>query len=291
MVRLLGSTVIWGFSFGLIKRYLVGFDAAWVAQARLLLALLVLLPFLRLRTLTPGLAVRLLGLGALQYGVMYVTYIRAFHYLAAYQVALFTIFTPLYVVLLDELKNRRLVWRPLLAAVLAVVGCGIIVFQGPGPEKSLTGFLLVQVSNLCFAFGQLAYGRLKKRFSFSSDRRVFALLYAGGFGIATAWQMACRGLDWPLLGFSQLLVVVYLGVIGSGLGFYLWNTGATRVGAGILAVFNNLKVPLAVLVSLAVFGETTRPLPFLFGGAALAAALGLAWPRRGKNVRTDPGTG
>ncbi|MCB1183917.1 EamA family transporter, partial [bacterium] len=39
------------------------------------------------------------------------------------------------------------------------------------------------------------------------------------------------------------------------LGFYLWNRGAARTGAGELAAANNLKVPLAVAVSWLVFGE------------------------------------
>jgi drug/metabolite transporter (DMT)-like permease len=57
-------------------------------------------------------------------------------------------------------------------------------------------------------------------------------------------------------------------VLASGLGFFLWNVGATRVSAGTLAVMNNAKVPLAVTVALVFFGERTS-LPWL------AASLGL----------------
>ena len=51
-------------------------------------------------------------------------------------------------------------------------------------------------------------------------------------------------------GQDALVTVLYLGLVPSGLAFNLWNLGATRVRAGILAVMNNLKIPLAVGVAL-----------------------------------------
>ena len=53
------------------------------------------------------LSLRLLAIGALQYGVMYITYIASFRFLKAYEVALFTIFTPIYVTLFNDLFARR----------------------------------------------------------------------------------------------------------------------------------------------------------------------------------------
>ena len=61
----------------------------------------------------------------------------------------------------------------------------------------------------------------------------------------------------PHLNGGQVLVLLYLGLLASGVGFFLWNVGATRVSAGTLAVFNNVKIPLAVVVSLLFFAEQT----------------------------------
>jgi len=61
--------------------------------------------------------------------------------------------------------------------------------------------------------------------------------------------------------------------VASGLGFWLWNAGARRVSAGTLAVFNDLKIPLAVAVSLLVFGEQTDLPRLLMGGTLVLAAL------------------
>ena len=67
----------------------------------------------------------------------------------------------------------------------------------------------------------------------------------------------------------------------SGVAFFLWNRGATRVGLGTLAVMNNLKVPLAVAVALAPpFSESADLPKLLVSAALLAAALLIARPPR-----------
>jgi drug/metabolite transporter (DMT)-like permease len=43
--------------------------------------------------------------------------------------------------------------------------------------------------------------------------------------------------------------------VASGIGFFLWNKGATQSNPGTLAAFNNAVVPLAVICSLRIFGE------------------------------------
>ncbi|MCV6614179.1 MAG: EamA family transporter, partial [Cellvibrionaceae bacterium] len=54
---------------------------------------------------------------------------------------------------------------------------------------------------------------------------------------------------------QQWGVLIYLGLIASGLGFFLWNKGATQISPGVLAAFNNAVVPLAMFASLFIFGE------------------------------------
>ena len=56
--------------------------------------------------------------------------------------------------------------------------------------------------------------------------------------------------------FNQWQSILYLGCVASGLGFFLWNKGATQTNPGTLASFNNAVVPLAVITSLFVFGES-----------------------------------
>ena len=70
-------------------------------------------------------------------------------------------------------------------------------------------------------------------------------------------------------------------MVASGLGFFLWNVGATRVGSGTLAVMNNAKIPLAVACSLLIFGEQADPLRLAARLALLGAAGWLAEHRAG----------
>ena len=53
----------------------------------------------------------------------------------------------------------------------------------------------------------------------------------------------------------QWWLLAYLGVIASGVCFFLWNYGARRVTPVKLAIMNNLKIPLAAMTSLLLFRE------------------------------------
>src|SRR5688572_361347 len=129
MPQLIVVSLIWAFSFGLIKRYLVGVDSTFVSAVRLGLALLVFLPFLKLRGLAPRLVLTMAAIGAVQFGVMYLAYIESFRYLRAYEAALFTITTPLLVTLIADALDRTLRPRALAAAVLAVVGTAFVALK------------------------------------------------------------------------------------------------------------------------------------------------------------------
>ena len=79
------------------------------------------------------------------------------------------------------------------------------------------------------------------------------------------------------------LALLYLGIIPTGLGFYLWNRGAARAGAGVLAVANNLKIPLAVLCSWLVFREQADYPRVMAGLAIVVAALFVAGSEKPDN--------
>lgn len=280
MVWLLIVSLVWAFSFGLIKGRLAGVDPALVAWVRVLLAFLVFAPLLRPRLLALRSALVLAGIGGVQFGLMYVCYIAAFGTLAAYEVAALTIFTPVFVALADATVTRRLQTGTLAAATLAVAGAGIIVVDKPLASISWTGVLLVQGSNLCFAAGQIAWRSWRQRHAQGSDHAIFGWLYAGAIAatLPFAWPALPQLFD---LSSSHWWTMIYLGVIASGVCFFLWNRGAAQTGAGGLAVANNIKIPLSVACSIALFGEAGDPLRLAVGSAAIVAAGVLAeWTGR-----------
>ena len=282
MPSLLIATLLWAVSFGLIRRHLVGLDPTFVAWARMLLALPVLLPFVRWAELSrwpgrPGqVALRLAGVGAVQYGLMYTGYIAAFAFAAGHEVALFTVTTPLYVSLIADAYARRFDPWNLGLAGLAVAGALVLQARSAWSD-AWVAFALVQASNLCFAWGQVTYRRLRRGAPGARDHAVFAWLYVGGLAVtavattvAGGWASAARVSE------AQGLVLVYLGVVASGLGFYLWNRGAVTAPAGVLAVFNNLKIPLAVVAALLLFGEQADLVRLGIGGGLMVLAAALA---------------
>jgi drug/metabolite transporter (DMT)-like permease len=273
MLYLLIVSVIWGCSFGLIKTYLAGLESSFIAAVRIALALLVFLPFLRLKDLKLSQLAALMSIGAIQFGLMYLTYIYAFQFLQAYQVALFTIFTPLYVTLINDLMNRKVRLLFLSTSLLAVAGSIVIVFREIGRQELHIGFILIQLSNLCFAFGQLAYTRWKSKHKNLSDKGIFALLYMGAITLTLPTALIVA--DWSTLQLSinAIVTLLYLGVIASGLGFFIWNFGAQKTNIGALAILNNVKIPLGIGFALFVFHEQASLWRLFVGGGIIALSL------------------
>jgi carboxylate/amino acid/amine transporter len=281
MLYLIIASLIWAFSFGLIKTHLAGVVNPYlVACIRLSLSLVVFLPWLRVRRLDKKAIVSLLAIGAVQYGLMYITYIVSYEFLKSYQVALFTIFTPLYITLINDIQRKRIHKLFFVAALMAVLGTGVIRYTETALAGVLIGFALVQIANICFAMGQMSYRQVMKQLDGHSDRDVFGLLYIGA--VLVSVLPACFTTDWANTGIGgkEILVLLYLGVLPAGVGFFLWNIGARKVNPGALAVMNNVKIPLAILCSLLVFNETADIPRLLIGGLVLIGAVFVSEWRR-----------
>ena len=273
MSYLIAVSLVWAFSFGLIGNHLAGLPSAWMGWIRLGLSALVFLPFVRRVPWKTGLG--LFGIGAVQFGLMYWAYLASFRYLKSHEVALFTVLTPILVALLSDLGTKR--FRPLnfVAAALAVGGAAVIKWAELESAAPLVGFLLVQASNLCFAAGQLAYRALMTRLEKPlPDHRVFFWMHLGGFAVLTPMALPLALADMPPAPTPlQWAILVYLGVVASGICFFLWNRGARLVSAGQLAVMNNLKIPVGVAVSLFVFREPANVWTLLIGALLIGVAL------------------
>jgi drug/metabolite transporter (DMT)-like permease len=103
------------------------------------------------------------------------------------------------------------------------------------------------------------------------DKSVFAFLYGGAViltGIFSLWTTSFSQLS---IQPHQWLALLYLGLIASGLSFFLWNLGARKVHEGSLAIMNNMKIPVAIIASVVFLGEQPN-LPRLLAGCALIAA-------------------
>lgn len=276
MAYLYFSTALWAFSFSLIGVYLAGQVDPWFSVfIRILLASLVFLPWLKIRNISRSLIGKIMAIGAIQLGLMYCFYYHAFLFLTVPEVVLFTIFTPLYVTLIYDFIQRKFSPRYLLSAGLAVVGALVIKATNINQDFIL-GFCIVQGANLCFALGQVGYKVAMERENQSiAQHTIFGLFYLGALGIALPAFLIFG--DWHALPQTNVQwgILIYLGAIASGLGYYCWNKGATLVNAGALAVMNNLLVPAGILVNLVIWDQSIAYAPFLIGGAIIVFSLWL----------------
>lgn len=222
-----------------------------VAWVRLVLSALLFLPLMRRIPLSQIAALALVG--AVQFGLMYCLYLQSFQYLQAHHVAALTITTPIYVLGIETCMSRRLRTRHVLAALLAVTAAALLVMDSFSWQATLWGVIWMQAANVCFAAGQLLYRRVMAP-SRHPHHAVFSYVYAGACLVPSVWIASTGQADFGFSG-PQWAALLYLGLIPSGLAFFLWNLGASRSRPATLAVMNNAKIPVAVMVSFLVFGE------------------------------------
>ena len=122
----------------------------------------------------------------------------------------------------------------------------------------------------------MAYAWLKNDINIRSEASVFAYAYIGALLITLPSGLS-SGLDWQHVTPIQWSLLAYLGIVASGLCFFLWNHGARKVSPVRLAVMNNLKIPLGTIASIALFGEHAN-LSLLLTGCLLMAASYIVTP-------------
>ncbi|RRV28355.1 DMT family transporter [Pseudomonas sp. o96-267] len=276
MRYLLIVTLLWAFSFSLIGEYLAGrVDSYFAVLTRIVIAGLLFVPLTRWRGHDPAFVRGMLLIGALQFGITYVCLYLSFSVLTVPEVLLFTILTPLHVTLIEDALNRRFNPWALVAALVAVLGAGIIRYDGIS-SGFLLGFLLLQVANFTFAAGQVLYKHLLLKHPSSEPQyRRFGFFYLGASLIALpAFLLLGNGERLPSTPL-QWGVLAWLGVVASALGMYWWNKGASLVDGGTLAVMNNALVPAGLLVNLLIWNHDADLLRLALGGAVIAASLPL----------------
>ncbi len=273
MPFLLLVSIIWGFSFVIIKGNLVSLDSNFVSFARMLLSFAVFVPFIRTEGIRLPDKLRLMLIGGIQFGLMYVAYVAAYQYLPAHLVALLTTTTPLFVTVFNDIFEKRIHAAFLFAALLAVAGGAVIKFPDQPLSASLYGVALLQISNATFAFGQIAYKKLMDAKKIVQDKNVFGLTYGGAVIVTGSLSVATTNFRQLAIQPQQWMTLLYLGIIASGLCFFLWNLGARRVNEGALAIMNNLKIPIGVIASLLILREHTDYGRLLLGCVLFAVAL------------------
>ena len=273
MIFLIISTIIWAFSFSIIGNYLSSDIDPWsLSLIRVIISFLIFLPFIDLN-INKKRMVYIIGVGAIQIGFMYSFYLNAFSFISVEKILLFTIFTPIYVTIISDIFQKKIKKFFLFLSILSVIG-SLIIRITDVQLLDLKGFILIQGANFSFALGQVLYKRyIKNNSKLDYNLNEFGYFYFGAIIIASLGSLIMiDSLSYPK-STTQWLLVLWLGAIASGLGYYFWNRGSVLVNNGTLAVMNNLVIPLGLFIEIVFFSKLINITNYIIGALIILSSI------------------
>jgi drug/metabolite transporter (DMT)-like permease len=225
----------------------------------------------------------LLLLGAVLFTVFPVSFNASLRLIEASRGALILATIPLWSALLARVaRSERLAPRQLIGVLLSLAGVGLALAErgvgSRGGLGSLAGDGLMLVTALCGA----AYAVLAQR-AFARYGALTVTTYAMVLGTLLLLPAALvEGLVGvlPQLDRQTVALLVFLGVFGGALGFFLWTFALTRLTPTQVAVYINLNPLVAIVLAAALLAERLT-IVFAAGfGAVLVGVLLVNWPKR-----------
>ena len=267
MINLIIATICFSLSFGLIKSQLVTLPSEYVVFFRLFLAALFFLPFIRKGIQKKHFLAAFIGI--IQFGVMFLCFIKAFKYLQGNEIALLTTTTPVFVAIWASIFGEKFKFIYILCILMSVLGAGIIVWQNITFEMMIKGILMMETSNCTFALGQILW---KKHINDTSSKYMFSAYFGASIFVLL---ISIFNINFTTISITtpQILSILYLAIIPTGIGFWLWNKGSVTVKSSTLAIMNNLKIPFAILFSVLIFHEKINIINFSIGASIILASI------------------
>jgi drug/metabolite transporter (DMT)-like permease len=285
---LIAANVIWGASFVATKPVLEAVPPATLSVIRLLVALAVLLPALRLTGRAPS-----LGIGPALLGVTGVTLVFLLQNMglqrtSAANAAILQCCVPVITTALAFLLLREsLPAVRVLAMAVSVAGALLVVAVDAGANSSMSpiGDGLILCSSIAlacyFVLGRKLFAE-QGALSLVAGASVYglaALLPASIYEFSQERVSAPEGADWLLL--------VYLGAGASALAYCLEGQGLCSLGAGQVSLFANIGPVVGVGGAALVLGEALSASQ-LIGGVLVLVGAWLTMRRPGRVRRSTP---
>ena len=248
MFYLIITTIIWSFSFSLIGNYLSTDINSWsLAFLRSTIACIFFLRWIDFK-IPFSYILKIVLIGALQIGIMYMLYLNAFNYTSVQKILLFTITTPFYVTMISQIINKKIKLFAFFIALISILGA-LVIRMTDLNTGDFVGFIFIQLANISFALGQVLYKIIKADNKISTNVYTdFSFFFIGASFITLIGLMISTSSYTQPSSTSQWLLVLWLGGGASGIGYYFWNHGATQVRVETLATMNNLVIPLGLFI-------------------------------------------
>ncbi len=256
-------TLLWGTTFAVVKDVVADFPPSLLVFLRFAIAAVFFLPFLRrgwglwIAGLELGLWL-VLGYGTQTLGLVYTTANRS-----AFITALSVILVPLFA----GLGGRRIpgwVWG---GAALALVGVGLLSFDGTPPNRGDAWTLLTALS---YALYVLRLEHYAVRYPANS-------LTAAQIVSVVGWSLVWVGFERPSVEAVPWGAMIYLGAVVTALTTWLMVLGQGKVSAPEAAVIYTLEPAWASLFAFLLLGEVLGVRGWLGAGLIFAAMLVSQW--------------
>jgi drug/metabolite transporter (DMT)-like permease len=177
--------------------------------------------------------------------------------------------TPVFVGIWSYLLGEK--FRPIyiVCILMSVIGAGVIVWQNLSFDLIVKGVVLMETTNCSFALGQVLW----KKYIGEAESNLMASAYLGATLFVLPFALFSVDFGSLSLTTGQILSLLYLALIPTGIGFWLWNKGADKVKYSTLAVMNNLKIPLGVFFALVIFHEKINVVNFVIGSSIIVLSI------------------
>jgi drug/metabolite transporter (DMT)-like permease len=225
----------------------------------------------------------LMLLGLIFFTIFPVTFNASLRLIEASRGALVLATIPIWSALLARLaRSERLVSRQVVGVFLSLGGVGLALAErglgGHGGFGAIAGDGLMLVTALCGA----AYGVLAQR-AFVRYSALTVTTYAMVLGTLLLLPAAlAEGLtEVPTrLDLQTAALVVFLGIFGGALAFFLWTFALRRLTPTQVAVYINLNPLVATVLAAALLAERLTATFAVGFGAVVLGVLLVNWPRR-----------
>ena len=273
MFYLIVTTVIWSFSFSLIGNSLSPDINSWsLAFSRSAIACILFSRWINFK-IPISYIIKIIFIGALQIGIMYILYLNAFSYTSVQRILLFTITTPFYVTMISQIINKEIKLFAFFITLLSILGA-LIIRMTDFDTSDFIGLILVQLANLCFASGQVLYKAMKADSKISTNVYTDFSFFFIGASLITFIGLIVSPVSYTYPNtISQWFLVLWLGVGASGIGYYFWNYGATKVNVETLATMNNLVIPLGLFIEIIFFSGSYDFETFVIGTVIIISSI------------------
>jgi len=222
-------------------------------------------------------------LGAILFAIFPVTFNISLRFTEASRGALMLATMPIWSACIARVaRKERLILRQVAGILLTFAGVGIVLaergLRWQGTLLSLGGDGLMLLTALCGAIYGVLAQRMLARYS-----ALAVTMYAMLFGTFLLFPAALvEGLPQAFVRIDGkvAVLILFLGILGGALGFFLWTFALTRLTPTQVAVYVNVNPIVAIILGAVLLAEKLTGVFVVGFVAVVVGVLFVNWPRR-----------